>query len=61
MKHKAFIVDEEEITFGKQISRSLSWVTLESIYPRYPQVDELNVVDFDRLSIFLYTYIIYSK
>ena len=48
IKHKAFGPATSDPHSKRRISPLVNWQTLECIYPRYPDTDDLNVSESDR-------------
>eukprot|EP01038_Epipyxis_sp_PR26KG_P004229 gene4229-6005_t len=49
IKHRAFGSPTSDPTSSKRISPLVNWGTLECIYPRYPDINDLVISDSDRL------------
>jgi chloride channel 7 len=48
IKHKAFGPPNSDPNSAYRISPLVNWGTLECIYPKYPQIEDLTVSDTDR-------------
>lgn len=48
LKHKAFGPASADPKSQRRISPLVNWGTLECIYPRYPDVDDLSITEVER-------------
>lgn len=49
LKHKAFGYSFDDSFGQKRLSPLVNWGTLECIYPRYPDIEDITISDYDRL------------
>jgi chloride channel 7 len=50
IKHKAFGPSSSDPHSSRRVSPLVNWGTLECIYPRYPDVDQLEISDLERMA-----------